>query len=144
VAQYADEWNMTTNAPRVVRRGASRLADRCRAIGRDPRSIVLSVSAGVIIGSGEAELGRRCESIRHWVPDLACYASAEVIRAAHGLGWLCGTPDDVVAALRALAEEGVERVMLQHNDWDDEDVLRLLAREVLPAVVSVGIDGTRR
>jgi F420-dependent oxidoreductase-like protein len=45
-----------------------------------------------------------------------------------------GTPDDVVRQLAALAEAGVERVMLQHLDHRDLDVLRVIAEEVRPAL----------
>jgi F420-dependent oxidoreductase-like protein len=45
-----------------------------------------------------------------------------------------GTPDDVVRQLTALAEAGVERVMLQHLDHRDLDVLRVIAEEVAPAL----------
>ena len=39
-------------------------------------------------------------------------------------------------ALQALADEGVDRVMLQHNDQTDFEALELIAREVMPAVAS--------
>ena len=43
-----------------------------------------------------------------------------------------GTPDDVVRQLTALADAGVERMMLQHLDFRNLDVLRMLAEEVTP------------
>jgi F420-dependent oxidoreductase-like protein len=43
-----------------------------------------------------------------------------------------GTPDDVVRQLTALADAGVERMMLQHLDFRNMDVLRMLAEEVTP------------
>jgi F420-dependent oxidoreductase-like protein len=45
-----------------------------------------------------------------------------------------GRPDDVVRQLAALAEAGVERVMLQHLDHRDLDVLQVIAEEVAPRV----------
>jgi F420-dependent oxidoreductase-like protein len=45
-----------------------------------------------------------------------------------------GRPDDVVRQLSALAEAGVERVMLQHLDHRDLDALRVIAEEVAPHV----------
>jgi alkanesulfonate monooxygenase SsuD/methylene tetrahydromethanopterin reductase-like flavin-dependent oxidoreductase (luciferase family) len=57
-----------------------------------------------------------------------------VPEAARAIGWVCGRPDEIVQQLRELAAVGIDRVMLQHNDVDDEDVLELIAREVVPAV----------
>ena len=43
-----------------------------------------------------------------------------------------GEPDDVARQLVVLADAGVERVMLQHLDHRDLDVLRVIAEEVAP------------
>lgn len=43
-----------------------------------------------------------------------------------------GKPDQVVRQLTALADAGVERMMLQHLDFRNLDVLRVLAEEVAP------------
>jgi F420-dependent oxidoreductase-like protein len=45
-----------------------------------------------------------------------------------------GSPDDAVRELAALAEAGVDRVMLQHLDHRNLDVLRVIAEEVAPRV----------
>ncbi|HZU76556.1 MAG TPA: TIGR03560 family F420-dependent LLM class oxidoreductase [Dehalococcoidia bacterium] len=134
VARYADEWNVTTSSPALVRERSAALLDCCRAIGRDPATIRRSVALGFIVAGSLRELGSRCELIRGAVPDLAPYDADEVPEAARRLGWVCGTPDTVAAHLRELAAEGVTRVMLGHFDLDDEESLRLIAREVLPAV----------
>ncbi len=49
-------------------------------------------------------------------------------------GWLAGTPDDLVEQLGALAQVGVQRVMLNHYDADDDASLELIARQVMPRV----------
>jgi alkanesulfonate monooxygenase SsuD/methylene tetrahydromethanopterin reductase-like flavin-dependent oxidoreductase (luciferase family) len=51
-------------------------------------------------------------------------------------GWLVGTPDQIIVQLRALADEGVERVMFQHNDQTDFAALELLAHDVMPVVAT--------
>jgi F420-dependent oxidoreductase-like protein len=43
-----------------------------------------------------------------------------------------GTPADAVRELSALAEAGVQRVMLQHLEHTDLDVLRVIAEDVAP------------
>jgi hypothetical protein len=40
----------------------------------------------------------------------------------------------VIAQLRELEDAGVDRVMLQHLDHEDLDVVELLGRDVAPAV----------
>lgn len=48
--------------------------------------------------------------------------------------WITGSVDDAIGHLRALADAGVERVMLQHRDHRDLDTLALVAREIVPAL----------
>ena len=45
-----------------------------------------------------------------------------------------GTVEEVVEKLRAYEEAGVERVMLQHLDHEDVEMVELLGAEVAPAV----------
>ena len=79
-----------------------------------------------------AGVGRRCSSSsRAWQHDPG--AVPDVLRAE---GWLVGTPDQIISQLQALADEGVERVMFQHNDQTDFAALELLARDVMPAVTT--------
>ena len=47
---------------------------------------------------------------------------------------LVSSRDDAIPQLSALAEAGVERVMLQHLEHRDLDVLEVIARDVVPAV----------
>ena len=58
------------------------------------------------------------------------------LRAAH---WVVGTPAEVVAQIRALAAEGIERVMLQLFDQEDLDAVHLVAEQVLPRLRDVSV-----
>ena len=74
--------------------------------------------------------------MRQLIPSLASLdppAAPEVLRRD---GWIVGTPDQIVAQLRALADEGVERLIFQHNDPADFEALELIAYEVMPALAS--------
>jgi alkanesulfonate monooxygenase SsuD/methylene tetrahydromethanopterin reductase-like flavin-dependent oxidoreductase (luciferase family) len=135
VARYADEWNLTTNSPEVYRARSDQLAACCAAVGRDAGAIRRSVSVGVLIGRDAAELAQRGEALCRLVPGLAD-VNAGVVDAVSALGWVAGTPSQIVAALKALAAAGVDQVMLGHYDLDDEATLQLVAAEVLPALVS--------
>jgi len=47
---------------------------------------------------------------------------------------LIRSPDEAIERLTELADAGVERVMLQHLEHRDLDILDVVAREVMPAV----------
>lgn len=134
VARYADEWNLTTNSLALYQQRSERLARLCQARGRDPGSILRSVAIGFIVGGSAQELERRCLAMQRLDPRLAAVSLSEVPLAARACGWLVGSPETVAADLRAFASVGVQRAMLQHNDYEDLEALELIAREVLPAV----------
>jgi F420-dependent oxidoreductase-like protein len=133
VARYADEWNCVAATPEVYRHKADVLAAHCAEIGRDPGAIARSVMAGFIIGSGR-DLDERTAVIQTGLPMLRRLGAEEARAAVRERGWLVGTPDEAVGQLRALAAEGVQRVMLQHHNQMDFAVLEEIAREVMPAV----------
>src|SRR5215211_3114093 len=124
---------MTGATPARFRDKNAALLAHCRALGRDPATIRRSVMTGFLIGEDASALRRRCGAMRRLIPSLADVDTSEMPVAVRRWGWVTGTPDEVAAELRALAAEGVDRVQLQHHDWEDEDALALLAREVMPA-----------
>ncbi len=134
VARYADEWNLPGASPERHREKSERLVEHCRAVGRDPDEIRHSAMCAFIVGANDAELRHRTEALQREMPRLGQMATADAPALLRANGWLTGTPDGVTAQLRALAAEGVERVMLQHHDQTDFEVLELIAREVMPAV----------
>ncbi|MGE0544708.1 MAG: LLM class F420-dependent oxidoreductase [Dehalococcoidia bacterium] len=134
VARYADEWNMTGATPDRFRAKAAVLDEHCRAIGRNPAEIERSTMTAFLLGENEAALRKHCEAVQEVIPRLAQMTTSEIPAAAGEWGWLAGTPDDLIASLRALSAAGVERVMLQHHDQDNNDLLKLIATEVMPAV----------
>ncbi|MGH2661646.1 MAG: hypothetical protein ACRDH8_02325 [Actinomycetota bacterium] len=50
---------------------------------------------------------------------------------------IVGTVDQVLERLAAYAESGIGRVMLQHLDHSDLDMVALVGSEVIPAAVSI-------
>ncbi len=91
----------------------------CEAAGRDPATIVWSVSLVLCCGESEDVVIRRAQAIRREVAELR----------ENGLA---GLPADVLAKLAAYAEAGAQRFYLQVLDLDDLDHLRLVAEEVMP------------
>jgi F420-dependent oxidoreductase-like protein len=135
VARYADEWDVPgTITPAAYRLKRQRLAAYCREINRDPREIRHCVSTAFLIGRNDRELRRRIKAMQQLMPHLASLDAAGVCAALRQEEWLIGTPGQIIASLQALADEGVERVMLQHNDQTDFEALELVAHEVMPAV----------
>jgi len=137
VARYADEWDVPgITAPTAYRARCERLAAYCREINRDPRDIRRCVSTAYLIGRDAEELRCRGEAMQQLIPDLASHNPGAVPDILRAEGWLVGTPDQIIVQLQALANEGVERVMLQHNDQTDFAALELLAGDVLPVVAT--------
>jgi alkanesulfonate monooxygenase SsuD/methylene tetrahydromethanopterin reductase-like flavin-dependent oxidoreductase (luciferase family) len=134
VARFADAWNLTTSSVDVYLARAERLVDLCAGIGRDPAEIRHSVAAGFLIGRDDAELGARGERLGRLVPPLASTGATQVREAARALGWVAGTPAEIVAALEPLASAGVDLAILGHYDLEDVAALELIAHEVMPAL----------
>ena len=54
--------------------------------------------------------------------------------AARAMGWVAGTPREIIVQLRALADAGVDLAILGHYDVEDEASLELVADDVMPAL----------
>ncbi|HEY3065305.1 MAG TPA: TIGR03560 family F420-dependent LLM class oxidoreductase [Methylomirabilota bacterium] len=128
VAEHADEWNTTRVTFEHYRQKRDVLERHCRDVGRRPGDIRRSLMVPFIVGTSAAEAATRLGRARAIFPrvpeDEAGWRSA---------GFLYGTPDAVIADLKRWEALGIQRVMLQHLDQDDIEVLRLLAREIVPA-----------
>ncbi len=128
-AELADEWNATRVTFDEYPRKLEVLAGHCRAVGRDPATIRLSLMAPVVIGRTRAEVAARLARGREWFPRVP--ESEAEWRAQ---SFLHGSVDEVVRDLRRWQALGVHGVMLQFLDIDDLAAIELIAREVIPAV----------
>jgi len=126
-ARHAAEYNVVYATPDEARAARGRLDAACRDAGRDPATLRFSLMHGFLVGADEAELRARAERVAEW---RGTPVSLDELRST----WLTGTPDELVARLRAYADAGVERVMLQHNLFRDLEALELIAAEVVPAL----------
>jgi alkanesulfonate monooxygenase SsuD/methylene tetrahydromethanopterin reductase-like flavin-dependent oxidoreductase (luciferase family) len=137
VARYADEWDAPgITSPPAYRARRERLDTYCRDIDRDPDEIRRCVSTAYLIGHDVAALRRRGAVMQQLISSLASLDPAAVPEVLRADGWIVGTPDQIVVQLRALADEGVERVIFQHNDPADFEALELIAYEVMPAIAT--------
>ncbi len=134
-AKYADEWNGAGGpTPEAFRAKVEVLNEHCHTIGRDPATIEHSRMMAFLIGRNQAEIIERARAVQESMPRLKEIDAAELSDRMRERGWLTGTPEQVVAQMRAYEAAGCQRIYLQHHDQTDLDVLGLIAREILPAV----------
>jgi alkanesulfonate monooxygenase SsuD/methylene tetrahydromethanopterin reductase-like flavin-dependent oxidoreductase (luciferase family) len=128
-AELGDEWNVTRVTFDDYPRKLDVLAGHCRAVGRDPGSIRLSLMVPIVVGRTRAEVAARLARGRESFPRIP--ESEAEWRAQ---SFLFGSVEEVVRDLRRWHALGIERVMLQCLDIDDLALIELVAREVIPAV----------
>ena len=121
-ARWADEYN-TTGVPLEELSGRRRRLEKAwRDAGRDPETARLSLMTTCVAGRDRAEVTERVGRV------LAVTGShdsvAEVVDARPN--WLLGTVDEVAERLRGLEAAGVRRVMLQHLDHADTEMVAVL------------------
>jgi F420-dependent oxidoreductase-like protein len=120
-ATYAAEFNLPFSSVGVTKEQFARVRIACEQRDRDPETLRFSAAQVVCCGIGEAEYERRAANIGRNPDELR----------EHGVA---GTPEEVVAGIRAFGDIGAETVYLQVLDLDDLDHLELLAKDVLPHV----------
>ncbi|HEV8688485.1 MAG TPA: TIGR03560 family F420-dependent LLM class oxidoreductase [Gaiellaceae bacterium] len=128
-ALFADEYNTPAATPDECRERRRALDDACENVGRDPKTLAMSVMTGFVLGENDEELLENTRRIlERWGSDLS---PAEGLARYKSRG-LAGTPGQLVEGLKRLEEAGVERVMLQHIAHDDLQTVALIGREVAP------------
>jgi F420-dependent oxidoreductase-like protein len=118
-ATFASEFNVPFHGVDDTAAQFDRVRAACESRDRDPSTMTFSAAQVVCCGADEAEVGRRAKAIGRAADELRANGAA-------------GTPDEVVARLRALAEIGASTVYLQLLDLTDLDHIALLADAVLP------------
>ncbi len=128
-ARYATEVN-TLGAPDDELGERREALDRaCAEAGRDPASLGYSVMTACFLGETDADVEERVArflAIRGDGTD-----PATLIRERRDR-WLVGTVDHVVERIEGLRALGVSRVLLQHLNHTDDDMLELAGERLLP------------
>lgn len=119
-ARYADEYNVGNVTPQEAGEVRRRLDDASAVTGRRVR---LSVMLGILVDEDPAAVDARARAMHDATGGRA-----------PGPTTLLGTPGAVVARLREYAAHGVDRVLLGHGDHRELDTVRLVGREIAPAV----------
>src|SRR5438105_3618137 len=129
--RFADEYNTVFATVEEVRERRRKLDEACERAGRDPATIRFSMMTLCVLGADRGELRERMRRVlerrgRDEDPDDALAAAA-----ATGV---VGTVDEARDKLDALADAGLDGVMLQHLDHSDVESVALIGRELAPAV----------
>jgi F420-dependent oxidoreductase-like protein len=130
-ARWADEYNTVFPTIDEALERSAALDDALRAAGRAMKDCTFSLMTTCIVGSDEDEFRERARNVLERTghdEDLDEYIAR--VRSQR----IVGTVDQVIGRLNDYAETGVDRVMLQHLDHADLDMVRLLGSEVVPAV----------
>jgi F420-dependent oxidoreductase-like protein len=119
-ARFADEFNAFMG-PADAAAQFGRVRQACEDAGRDPASMTMSSAVVVCCGVDDNEITRRAQAIGRGLDDLRTNGA-------------CGTPREVADRLLEWGEAGAEVAYLQVLDLSDLDHIRLIGREVRPAL----------
>jgi len=121
-ARYADEYNTVGVPLEELPERRRRLRDAWREAGRDPEEARLSLMTTCVVGRDRAEVEERVGRVLRAIGSHD--SVTEVVDARPN--WLLGTVDEVAERLRGLEAAGVGRVMLQHLDHADTEMVAVL------------------
>lgn len=133
IGLYADEFNTVGGTPEEVRGRFERARAGCQAEGRDPASLVTSMMTWFFLGATEDEYERklrRAHSLDASAGDFESY------RRDIEHDCIVGSPARAIERLREYADAGVQRMFLNHELYDDMEMLELVATAILPEVGS--------
>lgn len=130
-AKYADIWNVGGRSPEAYGESSTLLDELVVKAGRQPRDVRRTLMIQIICYRNEAELPGR---IQHLMKRETGSTPAAVLAAfrERSPNTIVGSPDEVVARLKAYEAVGVQEVMVQRHDLDDMEGLQVIAEEVLP------------
>ena len=124
VARYAQRWNCPINSAHEVERLHSVLAAHCRDAGRNVDEIVVSEQTIVVIGADEDAFQAKLAMAK---AVLGGFADIDKVAVA-------GTPERVIAGLRAKMDRGVSDFAIMFGDLGMDETLALFSKEVMPAL----------
>ena len=123
VAQYADVWNVPTYALGDWAKTGAALDGCCEAVGRDPATLKRSHEAVLVLAPDEASLPAARERALRRYPGEGFGVEA---------GGYVGTPGQVAEHMAGMVDAGIDQFVFIPYDRGRDDVLDLLAGEVLP------------
>ena len=131
VGRWADEFNTVGGSPEDVAKRFDRARAGVATANRDPNMLVTSLMTWCFVGEDEGAYLRRLRRAHAIDPTAGPF---DGYRADVEADCIVGTPDRAVERLAEYAAAGVQRIMLNHELFDDVDMLELLAAQVFPYV----------
>ena len=131
VAAFADEFNTVLGSPAEVRDRFTRIRSGLDAASRDQATVTTSFMTWFYVGESDDAWMAKVERARRNDPSAGPFDAylEEVSR-----GCIVGTPERAAERISEYAAAGVERIILNHELIEDQDVLELLATQVFPRV----------
>ncbi|MEX0756112.1 MAG: TIGR03560 family F420-dependent LLM class oxidoreductase [Actinomycetota bacterium] len=126
IVRWADEFNTVSASPSVAKERFERVRSALDEAGRGQQTLTTSVMTWCYVGATEAQWRARVERAKQLDPELDDAWIDETC--------VFGTPDRAAERIRAFADAGAQRIVLNHSLFDDLDMIELLAAEVFPLV----------
>jgi len=124
VARFADRWNCPMNSAHEIERLREVLAAHCGRTGRNADEIIVSEQTLVVLGADEEAFEAKLAMAK---AVLGHFADIDKVAVA-------GTPERVIAGLKAKMDRGVSDFAILFGDLAMPESLELFAREVVPAL----------
>jgi F420-dependent oxidoreductase-like protein len=131
IGAWADEFNTTGGTPDEVRDRFARARDGVTAAGRAPESLVTSLMTWCFVAPTEQGYLELLERARSLDPTAGPF---DAYRADIEADCIVGAPERAAERLSEYAAAGVQRIMLNHELFDDLEMLEVLATQVFPKV----------
>ena len=132
-ARYADIWNTGGRTPEAFKESSERLDELLVKRGRQPGDVRRTLMQQVLCYRNDAELAQR---VRYRAASEPGLSPKELLASfkARSPHVIAGSPAECVEQIKAYERVGVEEIMVQRMDLDDDEGLQLIAEEVLPHV----------
>lgn len=132
-ARWADEYNTVFPTVEEARDRRVKVERAWIDADRDPSTLVFSIMTGCVVGHDAGDVRDRARRVMSRVGasgDVDAWIQETRER------WIVGTVEEAIDQLQSLGDAGVERVMLQHNDHRDFDMVTLIGSDVAPVLIA--------
>jgi alkanesulfonate monooxygenase SsuD/methylene tetrahydromethanopterin reductase-like flavin-dependent oxidoreductase (luciferase family) len=130
-ARYADQWNTGGRSPEAFKEASTLLDDLVVKAGRRPGDVRRTLMVQVICYRNDADLAGRVRHLAEREPDASPKALLDGL-LSRSPNVIAGPPDQVLERIAAYGAVGVQEIMVQRMDLDDDEGLQVIAEEVLP------------
>jgi F420-dependent oxidoreductase-like protein len=131
IGGYADEFNTVGGTPSHVAARFERARAGVAAAGRDPSALVTSLMTWFFVAPTEEAYVEKLRRAHALDPTAGPF---DAYRADIEHDCIVGTPDRAIERLREYAVVGVQRIFLNHELYDDLEMLDVMTTDVLPEV----------